>query len=235
MTTTERDIIVIDDGLANFAGSEAWHGIAWRYADENPPTFPEYVPEAIDTRAVFNRTLPSRYREYTFDRLELHAGNQAAYNAAKDHNPKSNLYLWGNAGNGKTHLAVATAQVAANTMRVAFWNTATLFSTLRQAAIGASDWPDLTRQDLLVIDDIGKVKPTDFIFQELYRVLEERWSNERGTIFTANHKPSEAVRRLADDAESQGALLSRFGSGAVVEVSGKDKRLAAPFRRDVDA
>lgn len=226
--SAELKIVILDETLSNFAGSEAWHGIAWRYADEDPPPVPEYVPQALDTRKMLERTLPTRYRDYTFDTLNAHDGNAKAIEVAKAHPTGRNLYIWGNAGNGKTHLSVAILQKHAESHRCAFWNTATLFSTLRQAAIGSADWPDLIRQDLLVIDDIGKVKPTDFIFQELYRVLEERWSNERGTIFTANHRPSEAVRRLADDAESQGALLSRFGSGRVVEIRGPDKRLGPP-------
>ena len=226
---TDRQVVVMDSSLAEYAGSEAWHGIAWRYDDEDISQF-EYVPQEVDNRKVFERTLPSRYRDYTFDRLKVHDGNRQAAEAGQAMDPTRNLYLWGNAGNGKTHLAVATAQHAASSMRVAFWNTGTLFSTLRLAAVGNADWPDLTRPNLLVIDDIGKVKPTDFIFQELYRVLEERWSNERGTIFTANHRPSEAVRRLAEDTESQGALLSRFGSGLVLEVRGPDKRLGDVHR-----
>jgi len=225
---TDRDITILDPTLEHMAHEEAWRGIAWQYTDEIVDH--DLDSELAQQRSERNRgdfldALPTRYRAYTFESLRAHDGNNAAIDAAQGLAAGDNLYLWGAAGNGKTHLAVAVARSRAARERCAFWNTATLFSQLRRAAIGEADWPDLVRPDLLVIDDLGKVKATEFIFQELYRVLEERWSNERSSVFTANHRPTAAVKRLADDVESQGALLSRLGAGVVAEVRGSDERL----------
>ena len=86
--------------------------------------------------------------------------------------------------------------------------------------------PDLYEPDVLILDDLGKVKPTDFVYQEFYRLVEGRWADELTTIFTANHRASDVSRNMSPDAEGAAAILSRMASGVVVEVKGPDERLA---------
>ena len=51
------------------------------------------------------------YREFTFDRYRITAGNRLAYERCKAFDPAvDNLYLWGSCGVGKTHLAYAAAR-----------------------------------------------------------------------------------------------------------------------------
>lgn len=228
---TNSQNIILEDDLALLAEQDALQDIAWvhellsSYSKAHDPAY-----EAERRLADFTETLPTRYRMYTYATLREHSGNRAAIEAARQLDGSTNLYLWGAAGNGKTHLAIAIAHERAKNQRVAFWSIPALFQRLRWAALGEASCPDLLGPDTLVLDDIGKIKGTEFVFQELYRIVEERWSNERSTVFTANHRPSEAAARIIDDTPSQGALTSRFAAGRVVEVRGEDERVVAAVR-----
>lgn len=228
---------ILDPALAEYAGYVAWVGIAWRPKDRSHP----YYDGLRELRAEWNREqrdrltqsftdrLPTRYRRYTLANLRAHAGNKIAIDAAQNLELGQNLYLWGAAGNGKTHLAVATGRRLAETgHRVAFHGVVALFAQIRASfAPDGAPRPDLTYPDVLILDDLGKVKPTEFVYQEFYAALEARWANEKTTIFTANHRPSTAAEHLSPDSESAAAILSRMASGVVSEVRGNDERLPA--------
>ncbi|MCK9513771.1 MAG: ATP-binding protein [Pigmentiphaga sp.] len=227
---------ILDPTLTDYAGSPAWIGIAWRPKDRNHPYYTG-LKELLETRDAQARNraarnyadqLPSRYRAYTLDRLRRHPGNQAAVHAAANLTPGTNLYLWGPAGNGKTHLAVATGhRLAAEGHRVTFWGVVELFNRIRGSFATNAERPNLEAPEILILDDLGKIKPTDFVYETFYGALEHRWANEKTTIFTANHRPSDAARHLSTDSESAAAVLSRMASGAVIEIKGRDERLPA--------
>lgn len=222
---------VLDPSLIEFVGSVAWIGIAWRPRDRTHPYYDglkdfrakwerERAQEAID---AYVQRLPARYRRYTLDNLRVHPGNQPAINAAS--RIDGNLYIWGPAGNGKTHLAVATGlRLAGEGRRVAFWGVVELFNRTR-ASFGGGERPNIETPEVLILDDLGKVKPTEFVYEVFYGALEYRWANELTTIFTANHRPSAAAAHLTSDSEAAAAVLSRMASGVVVEVKGSDERL----------
>ncbi|HEX7040105.1 MAG TPA: ATP-binding protein, partial [Trueperaceae bacterium] len=137
------------------------------------------------------------------------------------------LYLWGPAGNGKTHLAIATGHHLAETGHtVAFHGIAALFAQIRASfAPDGPPRPHLHHPDILILDDLGKIKPTEFVYETFYATLETRWSQEKTIIFTANHRPLDAANQLAPDPESAAAILSRMASGTVTEIKGRDERL----------
>lgn len=230
-----KDLIVLDEGLRNYAGNPAWEGIAWitpEAAEVRGAAMAEYELElearwATRNREMWLATLPKRYQGYSFDTLEHHEGNAEAIDAAQNLAPGTNLFIWGDAGNGKTHLSVALGHALVGAKQVAFYGVVELFNRIRRAVGGRDIAPDLERPDVLILDDLGKVKPTDFVYQEFYGTLEHRWANEKTTIFTANHRASAAARQLAPDEESAAAILSRMAAGGVVEVKGADHRLQA--------
>jgi DNA replication protein DnaC len=219
-----EEYVILDENLADLVGEPAWRGIAWAMPGEEHVDQWELGRREQNVKNL-HWQLPQRYRDYTFDTLREQAGNRKALEACREFSPGKNLYIHGPAGNGKTHLAVATGLSLVGALTVQFWGVAKLFSTLRLAAIGEEARPDLYRPDVLILDDLGKVKATEFVFQEFYAVLEQRWAEQQTTIFTANHKPSESASQLAPDPQSAAAILSRMASGVVIEVKGRDERL----------
>jgi DNA replication protein DnaC len=106
------------------------------------------------------------------------------------------LLLMGGCGSGKTHLAVAALLEiigAAKPGKVLFSNFQDLIQEI-QASFDA-DSPvnksellrPLIDADLLVLDELGSQKPTLFVQDILYYIINSRYNDERATIFTTNY------------------------------------------------
>jgi DNA replication protein DnaC len=106
------------------------------------------------------------------------------------------LLLMGPCGSGKTHLAVAALIEIVNSGkpgRVLFSNFQDLIQEI-QASFDSDEVPSksellrpLLETDLLVLDELGSQKPTTFIQDILYYVINTRYNEERTTLFTTNY------------------------------------------------
>jgi DNA replication protein DnaC len=127
----------------------------------------------------------------------------------------------GDYGVGKTHLAVAALRASQWSKPGIYWESVTKFlDHLRQRSYGdgAEDIADVIRpyergDFLLVLDDLGIEKRTEWSEDRLYQVLDSRYSWRLPTIITTN------VDRERIDAR----IRSRFREGLVV-CKGKDVR-----------
>ncbi len=166
------------------------------------------------------------YREFTFERYEVQPGNRAAYERSRQFDPTSeNLYLWGPCGVGKTHLAYAAARRSfEETLAVAILPAAQLTRRVRmrspleeQAVID-----ELTRVQVLVLDDLGVGTDTAFHRQVLQEILDGRDADDRGgLVVTSKFSLDDLAAKLADD-----SLSSRLaGMCGCVKVIGPDRRL----------
>lgn len=178
-------------------------------------------------RREYLSSLPVRYQACTFKTLERYADNAAAFDVGMSLELGQMLYLWGKPGNGKTHLACAIGFRLIDQARVRFWNMASLYAALRDAIAHDQPRPNLLAPSVLILDDLGKVKTSEFVYETLYACLEGRWSNGKTTILTANHKPGIVADRLTPsslDQDAANAILSRLVAGRVLEVRGSDRR-----------
>ena len=106
------------------------------------------------------------------------------------------LLLIGSCGVGKTHLAVAALIEIINSNkpgRILFSNFQDLIQEI-QASFDNDQVPSksellrpLLEADLLVLDELGSQKPTTFVQDILYYVINTRYNEERTTIFTTNY------------------------------------------------
>lgn len=119
------------------------------------------------------------------------------------------LLLMGGCGSGKTHLAVAVLVEiihSGKSGRVLFCNFQDLIQEIQasfdaDAAVGKSEiLRPLLEADLLVLDELGSVKPTQFVQDILYYVINSRYNTVRATIFTTNafDDSGDAGQRLQD-------------------------------------
>ncbi len=172
-------------------------------------------------------TLPERYRAYTLGVLTETEHNRAVLRTARA-GLAGNLYLYGPAGTGKTHLAVAAArQLAAAGRTMRFWGMASLFKALRDSfAHDGAPRPELHHWDVLVLDDIDKLKPTQYVYETFYELIEARWANGKVTVFTAQQDPDAAARALTPEGNERAAdpLASRMSSGILARIEGDDVR-----------
>ena len=129
-----------------------------------------------------------------------------------------NAVLAGPPGTGKTHLAVA-AMNEYGMNRSYFWKVPDFLEWLRMVSYGEKlgvirALKSYVEQDfLLVLDDLGVEKETDWVDEQLYRVLDARADGGLPTIITTNRP----VNRIDE------RLLSRYARGLVVCL-GKDMR-----------
>ncbi len=106
------------------------------------------------------------------------------------------LLLMGPCGSGKTHLAVAALiEIIAQGKpgRLLFSNFQELIQQIL-ASIDSSEAPrrseilePVLTSDLLVLDELGSQKPTQFVQDMLYYVINTRYNEQRTTIFTTNY------------------------------------------------
>lgn len=135
--------------------------------------------------------------------------------------PTSNLFLWGPAGTGKTHLATAIIRSYSQgrVIKPQYINRKCRGKKDGEEEQASIDkfiyWP------YLVIDELGVGSKTDFNFSTLYEIVEGRDMNRvNGLIVTSNLSLSALAERLGDD-----RIPSRLnGMCKIIEISGIDRR-----------
>lgn len=145
------------------------------------------------------------------------------------------LLLMGPCGVGKTHLAVAALTEIINSNksgRLMFCNFQDLIQEI-QASFDSDQVPSkseilrpLLEADLLVLDELGSQKPTTFVQDILYYVINTRYNDEKSTIFTTNYVDEPVDGREENlTARIGNRLRSRlYEMAPMVKLSGKDHR-----------
>lgn len=166
------------------------------------------------------------YEQYTLEKFIPSFNTDKIFKIANSFNPeKDNLYIWGPAGVGKTHIAVG---ILRKYFEMDIWVNYIKHSALNRSMQGLmGDEYDSTLKHyvyskLLVVDDLGTAKRTEFSDQVLYDVLDGRYSNmKNGLIITSNVSLGNLADALGDD-----RLTSRIaGMCMVVKVETDDYRL----------
>ena len=199
-----------------------------------------------------------RYSRMTFEDWDIarHAKAQKHLNDVVEfcttYNHERNLlWLWGEYGTGKTHLALAALRklvwdevvtiekadgyrMSNPTLHFTEW--VIHCSKVQQSWDKESDedegrlWRVMNSVMFLAIDDIDKRMPSEWAMGKLYEVLHHRYMNEKLTIITANHSLSQLdnvwTQRGGYVADIGSAILSRITGQlwAEVEIVGGDQR-----------
>lgn len=152
--------------------------------------------------------------------LDLNPGLDAAYRRCRAVAAGEAwcAFLAGPPGNGKTHLAIA-AMNEYGMDRSWFWKVPDFLEWVRTVAYGEEIGVLRTLKSyveqpfLLVLDDLGVEKKTEWVDEQMYRVLDARYENHLPTIITTN----QPIKNLDP------RLLSRYAEG-MVACGGEDIR-----------
>ena len=157
-----------------------------------------------------------RFREVSFEREPIVSLDPVVLRRVRtfirslDDNLGSGRGLWfdGPVGTGKTSLAVLVAKTAKDAGRsYAMYPVPMLLAEIKRTFDRDSGdnylafFRRLCSVDLLVLDDLGAEKQTEWVLEQLYSIVNERWQDRRSIVVTTN---------LPDpDPESAGRVLSR--------------------------
>lgn len=147
------------------------------------------------------------------------------------------IFYSGSTGVGKTHLAVSTLrELMKKDISTLAVRSSDLFNRLResyndQSGVKHRELMDLyTKVEILLIDDLGKTKPTDWTQEKLFQILDVRVNQNRPTFITCNYTDDELMERLiperSGDRKTAEAIVSRLrGKTRTANVNKADYRL----------
>lgn len=144
-----------------------------------------------------------------------------------DKNQGCGLIFTGDVGTGKTHLAAAIARhiVEKYSVTVEFVSYVDLLADIRAAfSDKAKDVAKIEEKlcdaPVLIIDDLGKEKQSEFTKELLFRIVNRRYKDKLPLIVTTNYRLPELAKRL------EYAVFSRIVELCkAVDMRGRDYRL----------
>lgn len=191
--------------------------------------------------AAYERMLEGQTKKTGVPKAYLGASPSKPFSQQWDPSSSLGLYIWGDTGVGKTWeasgilLERAKATAASRPSLVTGTTTirrkevfTTLANILDECYEGrrADEIKRYVDYDLLLLDDMGKEKPSEYTLETLYRLIDGRIANERPTIITSNLSPEQLMRLFTIDGGrlTGDAILSRLSSFQIVHMLGEDRR-----------
>ena len=163
--------------------------------------------------------IPARYRKCDFSTFVTYPNEQLlrAVKKAEDFSTsfpvvQKGLLLIGPPGIGKTHLAVSVLRdvIVEKNIRGLYFDTRSLLSTIRSTynpvtrASEADILERVMKAELLVLDDLGAERPTDWVEETMNLIVNTRYNDRKPTIFTSNYED-------VPDTDDLDSLLVRVG------------------------
>jgi DNA replication protein DnaC len=146
--------------------------------------------------------IPAKYRGVSFDRPPVTQMNEIVVRRVRDYcgsidenlDAGRGLWFYGSSGTGKTTLAMLISRIALEAGRsVAIYSLPKLLARIRRtfdAESGEQSYSDLFERlatvDLLHIDDLGAENRTEWVLEQLYALVNERYEAQRALVVTTN-------------------------------------------------
>jgi DNA replication protein DnaC len=164
--------------------------------------------------------IPAKYRGVSFDRPPVTQMNEIVVRRVREYcrsiadnlDQGRGLWLYGSSGTGKTTLAMLVSRTALEAGRsVAIYSLPKLLARIRRtfdAEHGEQSYADLFQRlatvDLLHIDDLGAENRTEWVLEQLYALVNERYESQRSLVVTTNLEEHELEQQIG------GRVVSRL-------------------------
>jgi DNA replication protein DnaC len=182
--------------------------------------------------------IPKRFRGVGLDRQPIADMDKGLLTPVRafirniDHNLDEGRGFWffGDVGTGKTSLAMLVSKSALEAGRsVAIYSMPRLLADIKETYEDRSErsymqlFERLCSVDLLHIDDLGAEKRTEWVLEQLYAIVNERWQEQKSMVVTTNLLDPEELR-----AQIGARTVSRVTEMCVqIPIMGRDRREAA--------
>ena len=136
--------------------------------------------------------------------LQMHHAQRYVERWQIMHSENLGLLLWGGVGTGKSFLAgcIANALIAQE-MPVRMTNFAHILNELNNSFSGRNEVVDrLCRYPLLIIDDFGMERGTEYALEQIYNIVDSRYRSRKPLIVTTNLTLDE-IRHPQDTAHAR--------------------------------
>lgn len=163
-------------------------------------------PERVARRRArrLSQAIPRRFQNLSFDREPIPSIERTAPHVVREVrrycdridemlDAGQGLWFLGSPGTGKSHLAYLISQHALAAGRsVAIYTGPRLLDEIRRTyddeqSGSTLDLIDrLTTVELLHIEDLAVARPTDWVLEQLYNIINGRYENQRSIIFTCD-------------------------------------------------
>jgi DNA replication protein DnaC len=222
-------------------------GSGWILVEEDNTARPCKCRERRVSQAVTGRlggSIPKRLREVSFERKPICDLNPHVVRHVRgfvrqiDRNVDEGRGLWfhGDVGTGKTSLALLVSKAAGDAGRtVAVYSVPLMLAEIKDTydRDSSESYMQLFRRlctvDLLVLDDLGAEKQTDWVLEQLYSLVNERWQNQRSIVVTTNapdpYREVSLFQRLERAIEQLETRVADGSREELIEVLGRAERL----------
>lgn len=193
-------------------------------SDDDAKRFDLAAWRAEQAEATIARLVPPLFDKAAVDRPEV-AEWVDLFLADADMCPS--LVLAGPTGTGKTHQTYGAVKAIlrgraqqGRGVALRITNHPDLNDELRPKPNNSHAWAlePYMETELLVLDDLGAGKQTDWTGDSLYRLVDHRWSHKLPTIFTTNLPPKPLQESVGD------RIVSRLADARHVAMKGDDRR-----------
>ena len=216
-------------------------GSGWVYDEDADASRPCACRERRVSKALSTRMgsgIPKRFRGVSFDRkpvcdLEPNTVRHVRHFISRiedNLDAGKGLWFYGDVGTGKTSLAMLVSKAALEAGRsVAIYSVPRLIAEIKETydRDSGDSYMQLFRRlcavDLLHLDDLGAERTTEWVLEQLYSIVNERWQNQRSILVTTNLGLDALREQLGT------RTVSRLGEtcGDPIPIMGPDLRVTA--------
>ena len=193
-------------------------------------------------KIIKNSKMSKRNLNYKFENFEVNSNNKKVYKILKEYSEKlansaerKGLILVGNNGVGKTHLACSIAnELIKNGIPIIYGTLINLLVELKNSYDIDNNISEMEiiklyeKVDLLIIDDLGKEKPSEWGLEKLFTIINSRYENNLPVIITTNYDQNSLINRLSINGEIETAksIISRlYEMCYLVKIEDRDHRI----------